>query len=88
MERETTIKARTLIRASYDKVIKAINSDKGKLILSDGMVIDAGKSLRKTDIYAIVSQDIGLGYCEQMIEKYVREYLKERPASAGGDNEK
>jgi hypothetical protein len=84
MERETTKKARALIRASYDKIIKAINSDKGKISLSGGVVIDAGKSLRKTDIYAIVSQDIGLGYGEQMIEKYVREYLKEKPASAGG----
>ncbi|MDR0694383.1 MAG: hypothetical protein LBF81_03680, partial [Prevotellaceae bacterium] len=59
MERETTKKARALIRASYDNVIKAVNSDRGKIVLSDGVVIDAGKSLRKTDIYAIVSQDIG-----------------------------
>jgi hypothetical protein len=80
MERETTRKARALIRASYDKVIKAINSGKGKITLSDSVAIDAGKSLRKTDIYAIVSQDIGLGNCEQMIEKYVREYLKEKSA--------
>ena len=80
MERETTRKARALIRASYDKVIKSINSDRGKLVLSDRVIINAGKSLRKTDIYAIVSQDIGLGYYEQMIEKYVREYLKERTA--------
>ncbi|MDR2359385.1 MAG: hypothetical protein LBD87_06260 [Prevotellaceae bacterium] len=80
MERETTKKARALIRASYDKVIKAINSGKGKITLDDGVAIDAGKSLRKVDIYSIVSQDIGLGYCEQMIEKYVREYLKEKPA--------
>jgi hypothetical protein len=40
MERETTVKARALIRASYDKVIKAINSDKGKIILS-GKQVDA-----------------------------------------------
>jgi hypothetical protein len=73
-ERESTKKTRELIRRSYDKIIRKINSGEGRIVIAENVYVDAGKTLRKADIYALVAQDIGLDYSESTVEKYVREY--------------
>jgi hypothetical protein len=75
-ERESTRIARVRIIQSYEKIINDINAGKGVIALESGATIDAGKSLRKADIYALISADIGMGYSERMIDKYVRGHLK------------
>jgi MinD superfamily P-loop ATPase len=75
-ERQSTAKAREKIIASYKRIITEINAGKGVIELKSGAKVDAGKSLRKADIYALISADTGMGYSERMIEKYVREELR------------
>jgi hypothetical protein len=74
MERPSTKKARALIRASYDAIISKINSSEGAISVTKNVTVNAGKALRKSDIYAIIAQDTGLCYSEATIEKYIHEY--------------
>jgi hypothetical protein len=78
MERETTKIARDKIIESYQKIISNINSGQGNIIMNSGATINAGKSLRKVDIYNLIAEDTAMGYSEKMIEKYVQQFANSK----------
>jgi len=75
MERKSTEKVRKKIFETIDSVLKEFNSDKGKIEVN-GLSIKIVNSLRKSDLYSIISEASGLGLSEMTIYRYYKDYQK------------
>lgn len=75
MERRSTAITRDKIYTAIKSVLNELNSESGKIKIGD-VSIKVGQSIRKIDLYSIISEVSGTGLCEKTIERYYKEYVK------------